>query len=78
MYSFKDLAYYLYITSSVEWKKNVEGIKPWLPLRIFQSKLGIRLHLREKHDVRQTRAKEGYELVVLRLCFSILSPKVYF
>lgn len=59
-------------------EKKVEGINPWLPLRTFQSKLGTRLHLREKHDVRQTRVKEGYELVVLRLCFSILSLKVYF
>lgn len=55
-----------------------EGIKPWFPLKIFQSKLDKALHLSEKHDVRQTGVKEAYELVVLRLCLSIPSSRAYF
>lgn len=48
-------------------EKYAVGINLWLPLGIFQSKLGTRLHLREIHDVRQTGGKEACELVVLRL-----------
>jgi len=58
--------------------EKIVGLKQWLPLMIFQSKLGTRLHLREKHDVRQTRVKEGYELVILRLSFPFFLLKFTF
>lgn len=48
-------------------EKYAVGINLWLPLGVFQSELGARLHLREIHDVRQTRVKEDFELAVLRL-----------
>lgn len=48
-------------------EKYAVGINLWLPLGIFQSEIGTRLHLREIHDVRQTGVKEDYELVFFEI-----------